>query len=159
MDKPISEQKIIALDACIAFRKACKEAGKRVVFTNGCFDILHVGHTTYLQQAKALGDVLVIGLNSDASVKTLKGPKRPINSEKDRASVLAALEAVDRVVIFGENTPVELLETLKPDIHVKGGDYIAENLPEFGTITRNGGVVKILPFVQGKSTTAIIEKF
>jgi len=158
MHKLPSEQKIVSLDACLAFRKTCKENGKRVVFTNGCFDILHIGHTTYLQQAKALGDVLIIGINSDASVSALKGPKRPINSEADRAGVLAALEAVDCVVVFKESTPIELLEALKPDIHVKGGDYTAETLPEFETVTKNGGRVEILSFVPGKSTTAIIQK-
>jgi D-glycero-beta-D-manno-heptose 1-phosphate adenylyltransferase len=131
---------------------------KKVVFTNGCFDILHVGHVNYLQQAKELGDFLVIGLNSDKSVKKLKGPERPINSEKDRALVLSCLEMVDLVVIFEEDTPIETLEILKPSIHVKGGDYVAEELPEYKTVTNNGGKVEIVKFVAGYSTTSVIDR-
>ena len=157
MDNLTSLKKIVSREECLAFRKTCKEKGQRVIFTNGCFDILHVGHTTYLQQAKALGDILIIGLNSDSSVQALKGPTRPINNSQDRGIVLAALEAVDRIVVFTEETPVELLKELQPDIHVKGGDYKAEALPEYATIRQYGGDVKILPFVPGKSTTAIIK--
>ena len=135
-----------------------KREGKKVVFTNGCFDILHVGHLTYLNEAKKQGDYLVIGVNSDSSVKRLKGETRPINSEKDRAEMLSGLKAVDMTVIFEEDTPVELIESLKPSIHVKGGDYRKEDLPETEVVERNGGEVRILNFVEGKSTTNIVKK-
>lgn len=135
-----------------------KREGKKVVFTNGCFDILHVGHLTYLNEAKRQGDYLVIGVNSDSSVKRLKGESRPINSEKDRAEMLSGLKAVDMTVIFEEDTPVELIESLKPSIHVKGGDYKKEDLPETEVVERNGGEVRILNFVEGKSTTNIVKK-
>lgn len=131
-----------------------KEKGETVVFTNGCFDILHRGHLTYLQQAAALGDHLIIGLNSDASVRGLKGPERPINNEADRALMLASLRFVDDVVIFGEDTPKELLSHLKPDILVKGGDY----RPEEVAGREYAEKVEILPFVDGYSTTKIIRK-
>lgn len=153
-----AKSKILTLEECVRFRKTCQSQGKKVVFTNGCFDILHVGHTTYLEQAQALGDFLILGLNSDTSVKQLKGKSRPINSEQDRAEVLAALASVDAVTIFTENTPIPLLLQLKPDIHVKGGDYVKEDLPEYATIKAYGGEIIILPFVDGKSTTAIIKK-
>lgn len=135
-----------------------QENGKTVVFTNGCFDILHVGHVTYLDQAKALGDILVVGLNSDASVRRLKGPTRPIHSEKDRATVLAALRAVDFVSIFDEDTPISLILDLKPNIHTKGGDYDAKQLPEYTAVHSYGGKIHILPFVEGKSTTDTLRK-
>lgn len=135
-----------------------KKEGKKVVFTNGCFDILHVGHLRYLEQAKEQGDILVIGVNSDASVKRLKGPTRPINSELDRAEILAGLRAVDYTVVFEEDTPVELIDELKPSIHVKGGDYKKEDLPETEVVERNGGEVRILMLVDGKSTTSVVNK-
>ena len=125
-----------------------------MVFTNGCFDILHRGHVTYLQQAASLGDHLIVGLNSDESVKKLKGPERPVNSEEDRSFMLASLRSVDEVVIFGEDTPEELLSHLKPDILVKGGDYQVEEVAG----RQYAGVVKILPFVDGYSTTGLIHK-
>lgn len=131
-----------------------QEKGETVVFTNGCFDILHRGHLTYLQQAAALGDHLLVGLNSDASVRKLKGPERPVNTEMDRALMLASLRFVDDVVIFGEETPRELLSHLKPDILVKGGDY----QPEEVAGREYAGKVEILPFVDGYSTTKIIQK-
>lgn len=135
-----------------------KKQGKKVVFTNGCFDILHVGHLTYLNEAKRQGDILIIGVNSDASVKRLKGESRPINGERDRAEMLCGLKAVDYTVIFEEDTPMELIEELKPSIHVKGGDYKKEDLPETPVVERNGGEVRILGFVDGKSTTNIVNK-
>lgn len=150
--------KIIDLNSAHTLRETYKNNHQRVIFTNGCFDILHVGHTTYLEQAKNLGDILIVGINSDTSVQKLKGPTRPINPETDRAQVLAALECVNHVIIFSEQTPITLIETLKPDIHVKGGDYHAESLPEFPIIQAFGGKVVILPFVYGKSTTATIKK-
>ena len=135
-----------------------KKNGKKVVFTNGCFDILHAGHVTYLTEAKRQGDILIVGVNSDASVKRLKGETRPINSEYDRAFVLLGTKFVDYTVIFNEKTPEKLLDILKPDIHVKGGDYKKEDLPETKIVESYGGEVIILNFVEGKSTTNIIEK-
>ncbi len=135
-----------------------KKQGKVVVFTNGCFDILHVGHLRYLEEAKRQGDILVVGVNSDASVKRLKGEDRPINSEHDRAEMLCGLAAVDYTVLFEEDTPIELLEELKPSIHVKGGDYRKEDLPETKIVEKHGGEVRILSFVEGKSTTNIVKK-
>jgi D-glycero-beta-D-manno-heptose 1-phosphate adenylyltransferase len=129
-----------------------------VVFTNGCFDLLHPGHVSYLRAARALGDLLVIGLNSDASVRMLKGPSRPIVREKDRAAVLAALKSVDAVVIFAEETPVRLLRELKPAVYVKGGDYRIEDLPEAEVAAEIGAEVRILPFEPGYSTSNLIEK-
>ena len=129
-----------------------------MVFTNGCFDILHRGHITYLNRAKALGDVLVIGLNSDASVKRLKGPERPINAEGDRAGVLAALSCVDLVVTFEEDTPMNLIEALRPDVYAKGGDYTLETLPEAPLVKRLGGEVKLLDFLEDRSTSGIIHR-
>lgn len=135
-----------------------KSQNKKVVFTNGCFDILHVGHLRYLNEAKKQGDVLIIGVNSDASVKRLKGESRPINNQFDRAEMLCGLKAVDYTVIFEEDTPEELIATLKPSIHVKGGDYKKEDLPETKIVESYGGEVRILSFVEGKSTTNIVKK-
>ena len=135
-----------------------KANGKKIVFTNGCFDILHVGHLTYMNEAKAQGDILIVGVNSDESVRRLKGLSRPINTEKDRAELLSGLKAVDFTVIFDEDTPVELIDELKPSIHVKGGDYKKEDLPETVVVEKHGGEVRILKFVEGKSTTNIINK-
>ncbi len=131
---------------------------KKIIFTNGCFDILHLGHLTYLYEAKQLGDILWIGLNSDQSVKKLKGENRPINFETDRAIMLASLFFVDYVSIFSEETPLNLISKIKPNIHVKGGDYNKEKLPEYQLVKSFGGEVIILPFVEGKSTTKLIEK-
>jgi glycerol-3-phosphate cytidylyltransferase len=138
--------------------KGLKLQKKVIVFTNGCFDILHVGHVRYLQAAKQLGDVLVLGLNSDSSVQALKGPTRPINSQEDRAEVLAALEPVDYIVIFEEITAEKLIETVQPDIYVKGGDYIIDNLPEAYIVRQYGGKIVLVPEVQGRSTTNMITK-
>ncbi len=132
-------------------------AGRVVVFTNGCFDILHVGHIRYLQKARAMGDLLVVGVNTDESVRKLKGPDRPINPERDRAEVLAALECVDYVSLFAEDTPIELIQAIKPDIDVKGGDYTPEDMPETAVVRAYGGCVEIIPFSatesEGFSTT------
>lgn len=138
------------------FRK--DHADKKVVFTNGCFDILHVGHIRYLQEAAKLGDVLVIGLNCDASVKRLKGPERPVNTEKDRAEMLAALSFIDYVVLFEEDTPLELIKKIQPDVLVKGGDYSNEYVVGTNEVRARGGNLVLIPFVEGKSTTGIIEK-
>lgn len=135
-----------------------KSQNKKIVFTNGCFDLLHVGHVRYLQEAKKLGDVLVIGVNSDASVKRLKGPTRPVQIEADRAEILAALGAVDYTVIFTEDTPLKLIEAVKPDILVKGGDWKIDQIVGSDFVINNGGKVMSLQFVDGKSTTKLIEK-
>jgi D-beta-D-heptose 7-phosphate kinase / D-beta-D-heptose 1-phosphate adenosyltransferase len=135
-----------------------KGQGLRVVFTNGCFDILHRGHITYLNRAKALGDVLVVGLNSDESVRRLKGRARPINSLEDRAEVLAALSCIDHIVPFEEDTPSDLIALLRPDVFVKGGDYSRDRLPEADVVVSYGGKVEILPYVKDRSTTGIIAK-
>lgn len=136
-----------------------RAAGKRVVFTNGVFDLLHVGHVRYLQAAHELGDALFIGVNSDDSVRRLKGPTRPLNPAEERAEVLAALRCVDAVCIFEEDTPMALLEIIRPDIHAKGGDYkTPDALPETPLVRSYGGEVVILPFVDGRSTTRIIGK-
>lgn len=134
----------------------CK--GRKVVFTNGCFDILHAGHVRYLTQAKELGDILVVGLNTDSSVKTLKGPTRPINHEEDRAEILHALKAVDHVILFGEETPKDLIEKLLPDVLCKGGDYTVETVVGHQAVLAKGGEVRILPFLEGRSTTRTIQK-
>ena len=138
--------------------KTLKAKGKKVVATNGCFDILHVGHVRYLQKSKSFGDILVVGLNSDISVKILKGETRPINPQEDRAEVLCALACVDYVVMFDEKSPVDLLDLIKPDIYTKGGDYTLETLPEADVILKNNGKVEFIDFVEGKSTTKIIDK-
>ena len=135
-----------------------KKINKKIVFTNGVFDILHIGHLSYLEEAKKLGDILVVGVNSDASVKINKGDKRPINTEKNRAGMLLGLKSVDYTVIFDEKTPEKILDILKPNIHVKGGDYKKEELPETKIVEKNGGEVKILSFVDNFSTTDIINK-
>lgn len=140
------------------FCKELRDTNKKVVFTNGCFDILHVGHVRYLNAAKALGDVLIVGLNTDASVKKLKGNDRPINNEADRAEVLLALEAVDHVVFFGEQTAESLIAEVKPNIYVKGGDYTLETLPEAKIVQSYGGRVEFIPMVAGRSTTNVINK-
>ncbi|AXR69106.1 D-glycero-beta-D-manno-heptose 1-phosphate adenylyltransferase [Leptospira mayottensis] len=131
---------------------------QRIVFTNGCFDLLHRGHITYLSQARELGDFLWIGLNADSSVKRLKGEQRPVVPEDDRAILLSNLRFVDAVTIFSQDTPLELIRLIKPSIHVKGGDYKVEDLPETSIVREFGGKVEILPFVPGKSTSLLIEK-
>ena len=135
-----------------------KSDGKTIVFTNGCFDILHSGHVFYLQKAKQLGDILILGLNSDASVKRLKGEKRPINNENDRAIVISELKSIDYFVIFEEDTPLEIISIIVPDILVKGGDYKKEDVVGKDIVENNGGEVVIIPFLDGKSTTNIINK-
>lgn len=135
-----------------------KENNVKIAATNGCFDILHVGHVKYLKEAKKCGDVLVVGLNSDVSVKMLKGETRPINPQSDRAQVLAALNCVDYVVIFDEISPIELLKSIKPDVYVKGADYTLETLPEAKPLLTLGIDIKFVDFVEGKSTSNIIKK-
>jgi D-beta-D-heptose 7-phosphate kinase/D-beta-D-heptose 1-phosphate adenosyltransferase len=135
-----------------------QQAGETVVFTNGCFDILHAGHVTYLEQARALGNRLVIGLNTDASVRRLKGARRPIVPQAARARLLAALQAVDMVVCFDEDTPLALIQTLCPDILVKGGDYTEATIVGADFVKGKGGRVEVIPFLNGFSTSNIIEK-
>ena len=132
-----------------------KAERKKIVFTNGCFDLLHVGHIRYLAQAKKLGDFLIIGLNSDSSVKELKGENRPINSFEDRATLLSAIESVDLVVMFEEQTPKNLIKDIVPDILVKGGDYNIEDIVGYQTVMQNGGQVKTLSFYDGYSLSLI----
>ena len=133
-------------------------SNKKVVFTNGCFDILHIGHVDYLRKARMLGDCLVIGVNSDASVKRLKGNDRPINCLEDRMEILAALEFVDYVIPFEEDTPYNLIKKVMPDVLVKGGDYNIENIVGADIVKQKGGLVTTIAFVDGKSTTGIINK-
>ena len=135
-----------------------KDAGDEVVFTNGCFDILHLGHVDYLEKARSLGNRLVLAVNTDASVKKLKGEHRPVNSEYARARILAALNFVDLVVLFGEDTPMELIEEILPDILVKGKDYDASNIVGADVVIEHGGKVETIELVDGYSTTGIIEK-
>jgi D-beta-D-heptose 7-phosphate kinase/D-beta-D-heptose 1-phosphate adenosyltransferase len=135
-----------------------KAERKKIVFTNGCFDLLHVGHVRYLAQAKKLGDFLIIGLNSDSSVKELKGEDRPINSFEDRATLLSAIESVDSVIMFEEQTPENLIKDIVPDILVKGGDYNIEDIVGYKTVMQNGGQVKTLSFYDGYSSTNYINK-
>lgn len=135
-----------------------KKEGKEVVFTNGCFDILHLGHVDYLEKARELGDKLIVGLNTDDSVKRLKGSERPLNNEDSRGRLIAALEFVDAVVFFSEDTPKELIETLCPDILVKGNDYLAENIVGADFVIKNGGRVETITLVDGYSTTNIVDK-
>ena len=131
---------------------------KTVVFTNGCFDIVHAGHVRYLTAARELGDILIIGLNSDASVRKLKGEGRPVNLAADRAEVLAGLRAVDHVVVFEEDTAEELVRRLQPDIYVKGGDYSLDRLPESAIVAAYGGRTVLVPMVEGRSTTKVIQR-
>lgn len=135
-----------------------KKSGKTIVTTNGCFDILHSGHVQYLNEAASTGDILIVGINSDSSVKRLKGDSRPLQNEVDRATIIASLKAVDYSLIFEEDTPVQFLDIIRPDIHVKGGDYNLEDLPEAKVVQKYGGVVNLLSFKDGVSTTKIIEK-
>ena len=134
-----------------------KKTGKRIVFTNGCFDLLHLGHIRYLEKAKTLGDILVVGVNSDRSVRNLKGSKRPILPERERAEILSSLGCVDYITIFDELTPLELISSLEPHILVKGGDWIKENIVGKEVVERSGGEVSILPFEEGSSTSNLIE--
>ena len=138
--------------------KAWKTTGKNVVFTNGCFDLLHPGHIDYLHKARELGDKLVVGLNDDDSISRLKGPERPINPLADRAIMLAALKSVDLVVPFSEDTPLDLISTLLPDILVKGGDYEPDDIVGAREVRDNGGFVTVIAFVDGHSTSSLIRR-
>lgn len=138
--------------------KTYRSQGKKIVFTNGCFDLLHVGHITYLEEAKKLGNVLIVGINTDESVKRLKGPTRPVQNESDRCQILAALKSVDHTILFPEDTPLNLIKSIKPDVLVKGGDWKPEQIVGSEFVLALGGSVQSLNFVDGKSTSNIIEK-
>lgn len=140
------------------FCEDLRRRGKQIVFTNGCFDIIHAGHVRYLTAAKSFGDVLIVGLNTDESVRRLKGANRPINNQEDRAEVLLGLKAVDYVIFFGEATAEALIASVKPAVYVKGGDYTLETLPEAKIVQRFGGRVELINLVAGRSTTNVIEK-
>ncbi len=146
------------LTSLLKLLEASRASGNKVVFTNGCFDLLHVGHVRYLQEARKQGAMLVVGVNSDHSVKRLKGPSRPIQNESDRAEILLALKSVDAVVIFTEDTPESIIKAIKPDVLVKGGDWKIEQIVGGDFVIKNGGQVKSLTFIDGKSTTKLIEK-
>ena len=152
--------KVIAWDDLPAWRSQIRASGKKLVVTNGCFDILHLGHVAYLENARNFGDALLIGVNSDAAVRELKGAGRPVNSETDRASVLAALESVSGVCIFKDATATKFLAAAQPDIYVKGGDYTLDTLnqDERRAVESAGGKIVLVAFVPGKSTTALLEK-
>jgi len=152
--------KILSPETLSQWRNKQRQAGHRLVVTNGCFDVLHAGHVTYLEAARNQGDALLVGVNSDAAVRGLKGPGRPVNSEHDRALVVAALQCVDAVFIFRERDAVRFLEAVQPDIYVKGGDYTIEtiNQDERRLIEKAGGKIVLLAHVPGKSTTALLEK-
>lgn len=149
---------LIAREELAELGERLRSEGKRIVFTNGCFDLLHVGHLRYLQEARALGDVLVIGLNTDASVRRLKGSQRPIVPELERAEMLAGLRCVDYVTLFDEPLPNDTIAALRPHVHAKGGDYRVEDLPEASVVRQGGGEVVILRLVPGRSTTDIVGK-
>ncbi|MDX2129281.1 MAG: D-glycero-beta-D-manno-heptose 1-phosphate adenylyltransferase [Chloroherpetonaceae bacterium] len=154
----MSDSSILLLSEAKALVKANQNKGKSVVFTNGCFDILHAGHVQYLQKARDLGDLLVVAINSDASVKRIKGEKRPINTEEDRAYVLKGLRSVDAVIVFDEDTPYEVIKALIPDVLVKGGDWAIENIVGKDIVEAHGGEVKTISFLAGRSTSNVIEK-
>ena len=152
------KEKILSMDQMLAERERLRAAGKRLVFTNGVFDLLHVGHVRYLRQARALGDALVVAINSDRSVKELKGPERPVFEEGERAEILAALRDVDYVVVFDDISPRTTIKNLLPDVLVKGGDYQLDEIHGREEVEAAGGRVISLPFVAGASTTALIQR-
>ncbi len=152
------ESKIKAAGSLSKILAKLKDKGKSIVFTNGCFDILHIGHVEYLKRAKGLGDILVVGLNSDGSVRRIKGMGRPVNNQKDRAKILAALYSVDYVTVFNEDEPEKLIRRIKPDVLVKGSDWKAGDIVGAKTVKSRGGRVVRVPFVKGYSTTSVIGK-
>ncbi|OGX30308.1 MAG: glycerol-3-phosphate cytidylyltransferase [Omnitrophica WOR_2 bacterium RIFCSPHIGHO2_01_FULL_49_10] len=152
----MTEKKIVAFSRVKALASGLRAKGKRVVFTNGCFDILHAGHVKYLEKAKSLGDILMLGLNSDCSVKKIKGPSRPIVSQKDRAIVIASLGFIDYVIIFGDVTPLRLIKAIKPHVLVKGADWKVGKIVGADFVKSYGGRVVAIPLVKGKSTTGLI---
>jgi len=155
---PGRNQKVVTWRSLRNRLRAAQAAGKRVVFTNGCFDLIHPGHVRYLRAARRLGDLLVVGLNSDESVRRLKGPTRPLVAQDDRAEVMAALEMVDHVTIFDQDTPYELIDFVQPDVLVKGGDWAPEQIVGADLVRARGGVVRSLPFADGYSTTRLVQR-
>lgn len=151
-------EKLITRDEATRIADEYRKAGRKVVFTNGCFDLLHAGHVTLLQQARDTGDVLFLGLNSDASIQRLKGPERPVQSESDRAAIMAGLGCVNYIILFSEDTPLDLIAAIKPDVIVKGGDYQPRDVVGADIVEKNGGKVVIVPLLDGRSTTGIIAK-
>ena len=149
---------LVTQDEIIKIVREGQTAGKTFVVTNGCFDILHVGHVRYLKKTKEFGDYLIVMLNSDFSVRSIKGEGRPINCEADRAEILSSLSCVDYVVLFDEKSPAKLLESIKPDVYTKGADYTIETLPERDIVLKNNIKVEFIEFVEGKSTTNVIKK-
>lgn len=147
---------VVSLEEAQVLRQRARDEGKRVVLTNGCFDLLHVGHIRYLQEAREQGDVLFVGLNDDRSARRVKGSGRPYVSEEDRAEILAALRCVDYVILFGETTAENLVRSLEPDVYVKGGDYSLEELPEAMAVAECGGTVYLTPVVPERSTTSLV---
>ena len=154
----MAKNKIFSRPCLLQLVEDLKKQGKKIVFTNGCFDIIHLGHIRLLEQAKTLGDFLIVGINSDESVRRLKGHERPIIQQEDRAEILAALEAVNAVTIFSEDTPETLIKMIRPDIHIKGGDYDIDQVPEAKVVEEYGGQVRFIPVVPGRSTTELIER-
>jgi len=155
----LESKKVVTWDQLETMRQRWREDNRVVVFTNGVFDILHAGHVYYLQQARDLGDLLIVGLNSDASVRRYKGSDRPLQSEEDRAFVLAGLESVDYVTLFEQDTPGELIDRLIPDVLVKGGDYTPDDIVGAKTVRSHGGTVQVIPFVPGRATSNILDKY
>ncbi len=151
-------KKLVSRKKLVEIVRRLKRKGKKIVFTNGCFDILHAGHVRYLSEAKKLGNILIVGLNSDSSVRKIKGEGRPINTEKDRAEVLSALESVDYIVIFNEETPENIIKLILPDVLVKGSDWKGKKVAGADIVKRNGGSVFFVPVLAGRSTSGIIEK-
>ena len=155
-EQTFTDHKIISLEELGSRVRSWRKESRKLVFTNGCFDILHSGHVRYLQTAAGFGDILLLGLNSDSSVRKLKGPRRPIMTQADRAYLRSAIEAINCIVIFDEETPSRLIQSVSPDVLVKGGDYLPEDVVGYDTVTEYGGCVKIVPYVEGKSTSGII---
>ncbi|OKL40758.1 D-glycero-beta-D-manno-heptose 1-phosphate adenylyltransferase [Pontibacter flavimaris] len=153
-----SKDKIYTLPQLLEQVQSWRSQGQKIVFTNGCFDLLHLGHVDYLEKAKHLGDKLVLGLNTDASISRIKGPSRPLQDEMSRARVMASLLFIDAVVLFNEETPLELIKAVQPDILVKGDDYAVEQIVGHEEVQARGGAVKTVPLVKGYSTTSIVKK-
>lgn len=153
-----SKDKIYSLPLLLEQIQAWRSQGQEIVFTNGCFDLLHLGHVDYLEKARQLGDKLILGLNTDASISRIKGPSRPLQDEMSRARVMASLLFIDAVVLFNEDTPLQLIEAIQPDILVKGDDYAVEQIVGHEVVQARGGAVKTVPLVKGYSTTNIVKK-
>ena len=158
MQKSNTKQKIVTIEAAISIVENWKKEGQKVVFTNGCFDILHLGHVDYLEKSRNLGQKLVLGLNTDASISRLKGPERPIVPQEARARVMASLEFIDLVILFSEDTPLLLIQSIKPSILVKGNDYTIDKIVGAKEVLENGGEVKTIELVDGFSTSMIVQK-